>query len=432
MNRLLTEGISSIIYHFTYFPYLVNIVKEDKFQLTNNLGTRSDLNTSKGKFYFLSTTRSKATGFNNRNVKIVLNGTKLGQKYKAFPIDYWQYSTKPEDYGNMEDPSSKASYINALQSNENEDRIVSDKPLIDNAMSYILETHILIDNNYIRSVNKNDVIWLISEYKNKNIPLYFYSEKRDFLLEDKNKRIDPLELKGYSDETQSKSLENRQGTLSYNLERIAALLSYNDDGNRDKIINDLKLDNHFVESLNDQIVKDKYNYFTYPTNFNIQEYTTAISNSVHNVKTKTSNADRYILKMLVDDLKKWNAKDLSEYIKYKTGYDKQKETVAKNKPQLWDIDGNFEINWNKLASMYFYMEDLWRSLPKKYKSDLNFVKMLNNEKATMAYVYNFLVKNINKEFAIKAFKDAGLEIRKGDVNENNLNRIINEEINNLR
>jgi len=82
-KSLLTEGLTPILYHFTSIHNLINILKEDEFQASTNLGSSADFNVSGGKFFFFSTTRSRSAGYNQGNVKIVLDGQKLNQNYKG-------------------------------------------------------------------------------------------------------------------------------------------------------------------------------------------------------------------------------------------------------------------------------------------------------------------------------------------------------------
>lgn len=57
-NRIV-ESLSVVVYHFTYINNLLNILKEDKFQASNTLGSNADKVINKNKFYFFSTQRDK-------------------------------------------------------------------------------------------------------------------------------------------------------------------------------------------------------------------------------------------------------------------------------------------------------------------------------------------------------------------------------------
>ena len=58
-GQVLNEGLSDILYHFTYIPHLRNILKYNKFATSTNLGSSADASKDKGKFFFFSTQRTK-------------------------------------------------------------------------------------------------------------------------------------------------------------------------------------------------------------------------------------------------------------------------------------------------------------------------------------------------------------------------------------
>ncbi len=102
------------------------------------IGKDSDYKINKNKFFYLSTTRSKSSGFRKGDSKIVLDGRKLKQRYKITPVDYWNW---PKN-----DKQDTSAYIYSMKSLEQEDRIVTDKPSIPNAKDYLLGIHIYIRN----------------------------------------------------------------------------------------------------------------------------------------------------------------------------------------------------------------------------------------------------------------------------------------------
>ncbi len=135
MIRML-EGLSQILYHNTYINFCYEIVKSDEFKLTTNLGTGADKFTDK--FYYLSMSRIKYGGYARSMaeeglVNMVLDGRKLGQRYKGGPVDYWGIEFRSAAKGDQK-----------LRNDENEERIFTDDPSIPNARKYILGIHINI------------------------------------------------------------------------------------------------------------------------------------------------------------------------------------------------------------------------------------------------------------------------------------------------
>jgi hypothetical protein len=187
----LFEGLSDIIYHFTHISNLISILKLNKFATSSNLGSNADRWKDKGKFYFFSTQRTKGmSGYGSRHgtVAIVLDGRKLNQNFKGFPTDYWNWSKKRSDYDSIN------RYIDVLKSSELEDRIVTDKPYIDNASSYIKEIHIEAKRetqNFVNTEQVNEIVGLTSQY---NIPVYFYVDENNFKLQNKAKAVAPENL----------------------------------------------------------------------------------------------------------------------------------------------------------------------------------------------------------------------------------------------
>jgi hypothetical protein len=310
----LNEGLSDILYHFTYIRNLVNILKQNEFHASTNIGSPSDLNTSRGKFFFFSATRSrggegKVAGYGRSPVKIVLDGKKLNQRYKGFPVDYWQYSSKESDW------SDKADYINALKSKELEDRIVLDKPTIPNASDYIIEIHVSIESG--GKMYKDELDELMSYVKKNNIPIYFYTERRYFFNQIKDKAVDPYKVLSWNEEERYVPKDNKL----YGVDRLLYLLMHNDESNRKKILDFFKFDESELEYLEAGYKKELYNYLM-PNAAYDYEYYSVMSSELHNMRTKAEPKYKFVMEMLGYDLRKYKVNNLKEYIKIKTSAQK--------------------------------------------------------------------------------------------------------------
>lgn len=286
----------------------------NKFKLSTNIGSDADLNINKGKFYFFSTTRSKTKQYSGRNTKIVLDGRRLSNNYKGFAIDYWNYSKNPKDW------SDKQSYINSLKDGEeHEDRIISDKPYIENAKNYIKEIHVFLDKFTIERITKKYInkIYQISN----NIPLYFYTNERDYLMEIKNKSVDPLTL----NLKQSEENKNDEYTSSYKprLIRVAAVLSYKDDIMKSRVVDILSDGTNkedIIKSIDETIEKDKYNYyriFKSENDIYKSEFITVIKSDLHNARSFNDPIITNIIKLLTDYMKKNKLKNIGEFLHFK-------------------------------------------------------------------------------------------------------------------
>ena len=133
-NKILSEGITDIVYHFTSLKNFLSIVKNNEFVLrASNLTKTSEYNKN-GYYYYFSTTRGKNgnEGYGNAfegTVRITLDGRKLSQRYKGQPFDYWGPSW----------PKSEQNH----EYDEMEDRILSNEPVIKNALDYIIRADVL-------------------------------------------------------------------------------------------------------------------------------------------------------------------------------------------------------------------------------------------------------------------------------------------------
>jgi hypothetical protein len=294
------ERVSDIVYHFTYFTYLLEILKENVFNASTNIGATSDFEISKGRFFFFSTTRSKSSGFSKGDVKLVLDGQKLSQNYKGIPVDYWKYSKNPKDW-------DKYSYKYAFKS-EMEDRIILDSPTIKNATKYIKEIHIFLSRN-MKYISKKDIEYILSKSRQFNIPTFFYDNENNWY--NQIKPIDPYTFNGYIEKRNTYN----DTEISYQFLNIASLLSYNDDKNYNLIIKNMNFDDDNIEKLDTQIKKDTWNYFKNSYKSNLDEYYSVIKSYINNDRHKKSF--RFLFKMLADDMKKYKVNDLYDYINKK-------------------------------------------------------------------------------------------------------------------
>lgn len=315
-NSLLSEGVSDILYHYTYIPNLINIFKENKFHASTNLGSSADLNVNKGEFFFFSTQRTKPlTGYGSRhgtNVAIVLDGRKLMQKYKGAPVDYWSYSMDRNDW------KDDRHYMDALQSKELEDRFFIKTPTIDNAIKYILEIHILLDS--IDQKELNQILKYIKEY---NVPTYFYDDKKIFSQQNKSKSINPNSI-------QLKPEKEKYGERlpTYLLQELGQLIIIDNEENKEKLFNlidkyYIKFGEEKLEPFKNDIIKKSNENKARLGSFNRWDdyYHTDKYNSlaayIHNNRTNPHPIARELFKIIVDEMKKNNLKTFKEYMEYK-------------------------------------------------------------------------------------------------------------------
>jgi len=323
VQNFLTEGLSDVLYHFTYIPHLIKILKLNKFATSSNLGSNADQWKDKGRFFFFSTQRSKGMsgyGRNHGNVCLVLDGMKLNQRFKGFPTDYWNWSKNPKDYDN------KSNYIHALQSSELEDRIVTNKPYIDDAKQYIKAIHILTANGNNETLRKTDLDNIINEVN--DIPIYFYNDENSFKLQDTSKAIprENISLRSTTDdyEEPDRSLES----LRYFRYIAPIIILKNDinDGYNDERDAIEKLLKQFLESVNKNSQKN-FDDIMGEINATVKKMSSpwynddayySLAADIHNQRGNPDTYFREILKLILNDMKKWRVNNLKDYVKKKT------------------------------------------------------------------------------------------------------------------
>ena len=169
---VLNESVTDIVYHYRNPVHAARILEKDEFICSV---AYSDLNipeVTKGKLYYLSlarTTLNKYALYSSLTVAFKLNGRKLSQKYRSFPIDYFNpWGTIPKTHSMIH------------SSDEMEDRIVTDEPTIKNAKKYILAIDVLVNVEMITSKHFDSLIKIDHHAKAANIPFHIYINREQF------------------------------------------------------------------------------------------------------------------------------------------------------------------------------------------------------------------------------------------------------------
>lgn len=193
MNLIeLFEAATSELYHSTRLDRAANILENKYFKLTASAGTSSELQFHKpGKFYYLSTSRSKVGDYTLHNyyldgVVFNLNGDWLNQHYTTSPVDYWERSWAQSS---------------GRRTSEAEDRIYSKQPTIPlptPATKLISSIHVLFEVDKIKpKEDDNRFLWLrktLIGAKKLGIPIYIYKTPNDWITQNPRKRIGTGEL----------------------------------------------------------------------------------------------------------------------------------------------------------------------------------------------------------------------------------------------
>ena len=161
------ESLSSILYHFTSIHSLINILEKDIFKLSDVSSGWTNSNKEKqinnGYKYYISFSRTFNSSYNMKAklpVRIHMNGDMLNYNYKG----------------------TQANYYDNIQDSESEDRLLSNKPELNNISKYITRVDIAKDKNLKYTL---DMLYDNIDDNMKKI-IYVYRNYNDFIKGNNN------------------------------------------------------------------------------------------------------------------------------------------------------------------------------------------------------------------------------------------------------
>ena len=272
LHDILLEALTDVVYHFTHPKNLYKILENNEFFLSTALFDTDDVKVNKGRYSYMSLSRTRNNPNFLMDAKIVLDGRKLNQKYKSIPVDYFK---------------------NGPKGFEQEDRIISDETHIPNFSKYILSIHINASRGDVPNLNE-----MIQICNDRNIPIYVYDSVKNFL----NQR-NPIDPSTINDSIVMFNLDDE-----FNFE-IASLISIDNPSAYEKVIDyltdfkDIKFQNIYKRMSNGD---PKY----------ILSSNRILVNFM-NMQRTPNDDNRLIMKILIPDMKKYKVKDLKDYIDIK-------------------------------------------------------------------------------------------------------------------
>ena len=233
----LKESLSPIVFYYCSFEEFLEILQTNQFHLISNLGTSADRSEhTQGYHFYMSTARIYYGGYVRRNLRdngviLTLDGDKLNQRYKAVPFDYWgpEYRKSAFNSGDM---------AHFMSNDENEDRIISNKESIPNALQYIKSVSLCLRANAYGEDNPNHLpdedkyrVYLddpqyLSIKKSyqylqlRHIPMFIYVTEHDFIINNKKEaikdRVYHSEITQLADYLSGKIPKDTKGRIEYN------------------------------------------------------------------------------------------------------------------------------------------------------------------------------------------------------------------------
>ena len=312
-DDFLNEGVTDVIYHFTYSKNTLNILKNNTINLAPVTGTGNyDFKINRGKFYYLSLTRSKHmdVGYGSGNSRIMMDGKRINQNFKTISVDYWGRDRDPKKYDKKAWGDGSSLYKQISKNHEQEDRIATNRSKIDNANKYILEIDLLIRDGFDNDLKyAEEIKYYCDKY---GISLNVYNNDKDFNYSIKKNRINIIPK--YHD---IESERNYGEALPYGFIEIISHITYKREDKLDYFINKFKefgFNDDKINKIKEKISKEWYN-IKLMTRYGDYERDSILSFSGKYIDKQNHNPlYRFAVNELIKDIRKDGYSDIKDYL----------------------------------------------------------------------------------------------------------------------
>ena len=459
---LMKEALSSKVYHFTSIKSAFNILKTNEMFCQSSLATSADDYSDKYKFY-VSFTRVKSPkegfGYNSYKRKsfarIEFDGDKLNNNFNGRPVDYWNNDSLTNKRKYMKDVTNQKAYkyvpydgndnvdakdMNGVYKydfkypkedspmyasfggkiykkeqiipddiqhhvfNEIEDRIQTNKPIIENINKYITRVDILIDRD---SENKDDIVYARNLSFSKWV--FVYDNMNDFIMQSENTVNKEIQD---DDSIESRiDLRNTLSTIgqSYYIELLSSylmLLTINerDTNKKFKLVSNILEDGNLGKYKRDVIKKIS----SYRWGVNIEDCITSLKVSAQNISKEPTREGQEVLHFITSSMRKLGYKSFRDmYIKIKEGNSKKESkidtesrrtfTILETSYYKFDITDKKNVDFwyildmkERLSDRYYFFENIIDEMVRNGLID----KVRGGEYTFTKYCKNLAHKNI--------------------------------------
>ena len=473
---LMKEALSSKVYHFTSIKSAFNILKTNEMFCQSSLATSADDYSDKYKFY-VSFTRVKSPkegfGYNSYKRKsfarIEFDGDKLNNNFNGRPVDYWNNDSLTNKRKYMKDVTNQKAYRyvpydgndnvdakdmdgvykydfkypredsplyasfdgkiykkeqiipNEIQHhvfNEIEDRIQTNKPIIENINKYITRVDILIDRD---SENKDDIVYARNLSFSKWV--FVYDNMNDFIMQSENTVNKEIQD---DDSIESRiDLRNTLSTIgqSYCIELLSSylmLLTINerDTNKKFKLVSNILEDGNLGKYKRDVIKKIS----SYRWGVNIEDCITSLKVSAQNISKNPTRQGQEVLHFMTSSMRKLGYKSFIDmYRKIKEGNSKKESkidtesrrtfTILETSYYKFDITDEKNVDFwyilgmkERLSDRYYFFENIIDEMVRNGLID----KVRGGEYTFTKYCKNLAHKNITLEDIDSIFGKIGL------------------------
>ena len=459
---LMKEALSSKVYHFTSIKSAFNILKTNEMFCQSSLATSADDYSDKYKFY-VSFTRVKSPkegfGYNSYKRKsfarIEFDGDKLNNNFNGRPVDYWNNDSLTNKRKYMKDVTNQKAYkyvpydgndnvdakdMNGVYKydfkypkedspmyasfggkiykkeqiipddiqhhvfNEIEDRIQTNKPIIENINKYITRVDILIDRD---SENKDDIVYARNLSFSKWV--FVYDNMKDFIMQSEN-----TVNKEIQDDDSIESRIDLRDTLStigqsYYIELLSSylmLLTINerDTNKKFKLVSNILEDGNLGKYKRDVIKKIS----SYRWGVNIEDCITSLKVSAQNISKNPTRQGQEVLHFMTSSMRKLGYKSFIDmYRKIKEGNSKKESkidtesrrtfTILETSYYKFDITDEKNVDFwyildmkERLSDRYYFFENIIDEMVRNGLID----KVRGGEYTFTKYCKNLAHKNI--------------------------------------
>ena len=459
---LMKEALSSKVYHFTSIKSAFNILKTNEMFCQSSLATSADDYSDKYKFY-VSFTRVKSPkegfGYNSYKRKsfarIEFDGDKLNNNFNGRPVDYWNNDSLTNKRKYMKDVTNQKAYkyvpydgndnvdakdmdgvykydfkypkedspmyasfggkiykkeqiipddIQHHVFNEIEDRIQTNKPIIENINKYITRVDILIDRD---SENKDDIVYARNLSFSKWV--FVYDNMNDFIMQSENTVNKEIQD---DDSIESRiDLRNTLSTIgqSYYIELLSSylmLLTINerDTNKKFKLVSNILEDGNLGKYKRDVIKKIS----SYRWGVNIEDCITSLKVSAQNISKNPTRQGQEVLHFMTSSMRKLGYKSFIDmYRKIKEGNSKKESkidtesrrtfTILETSYYKFDITDEKNVDFwyildmkERLSDRYYFFENIIDEMVRNGLID----KVRGGEYTFTKYCKNLAHKNI--------------------------------------
>lgn len=476
---LMKEALSSKVYHFTSIKSAFNILKTNEMFCQSSLATSSDDYSDKYKFY-VSFTRVKSPkegfGYNSYKsssfARIEFDGDKLNNNFSGRPVDYWNNDSLTNKRKYMKDVTNQKAYKyvpydgndnvdakdmngvygydfkypredsplyvsfdgkiykkeqiipNEIQHhvfNEIEDRIQTNKPIIENINKYITRVDILIDRN---SGSKDEIVY--ARHLSFSKFVFVYDNMKDFIMQSENTVNKEIQ----NDESIENKIDLYKNVLRLSQNDYIELLSSYlmlltideyDMNKKFKLVSNI-LDDGNLGKYKGKVIKK---ISSHRWGINIEDCINSLKASAQNTSKEPTREGQEVLHFITSSMRKLGYKSFRDmYIKIKERNSKKEpkiDTESRRTFTILEIDYNkFDITDKKNVD-FWYILNMKKRLSDRYTFFDNIIYEMNHnglidkvrggEYKFTKYCKNLAHKNITLEDIDSIFGKIGLTFK---------------------